>query len=142
MDAGGLKGEVGGYSGLVGAAEGHECDVIFHKFYFSMQWHAVGGCLVERVSEYFAKSGEVFLRFVGVGVYLTGDVVHRIEEKVRVELVFEPLELRLLVFAFFLEVFHAFHVVPDAYCSAYYKAVGEQVGYQECEVAFEIYVAE
>ena len=91
------------HGGAVGAAEFHQGNVVVHKLDFALNGYKFGVGFVEGVTQKAAQSAEVFLRLVGVGVYLTRNIVERIEKKMRVELVFEPGEFRLglFVFAFF-----------------------------------------
>ena len=114
------------------AAQLHQVDIIVHEGHLALERDLVGVGVVEGVAERVAELADTLLRLVGVDLRQRGDVVERVEEEVRVELVFEPGQLgfgrlALLLFQLDLHLVHA-DDVADAHGRDDEDAVEERRG--------------
>ena len=88
------------------AAEGHQVYVIAHKLHFGRQGYLFGLTVIEGIAQQVAQLADAFLRLVGVYLREGRDVVERIEQEMRVQLVLEPDQFGLGALALFFLQLH------------------------------------
>ena len=84
------NGEIRQDGGHLITAQFHQFDVVAHEFHFATDGHTGFVGLVHGIAQQVAQLHDRLLRLVAVYLRQTGDVVERIEQKVRIDLVLQP----------------------------------------------------
>ena len=75
---------------FVVATQFHQRDIIAHEVHLTLNGHCFFVRLVHGIAQQVTQLGDGILGSIGVDLRQTGDIIQRIEEEVRINLVLQP----------------------------------------------------